>query len=299
MLLGSIKNMILITRPWGFIMPTICVSLSYVLGFYFLKIFNLVFYILTLIGVILLNASVDVMNDYFDFKYKVDTENSNTANYRLHPIIHKILSTKQTLIYAIILALIALVIASYLTLSRLYALPFGLIGLLFVYMYNGPPFLLKYRALGEIEIPITYSFIIFASYYIATGLLSYIVFIDGLPIAFLITSILIANNMRDREKDEESNVKTLAILFPRFTNILYLSLIILSYLILIPLAILRYIPLLAILTMITMPFAINKALFISRKLPKDSDPQTANILTLFGIFYIILILLSGFVNITF
>jgi 1,4-dihydroxy-2-naphthoate octaprenyltransferase len=285
----NIKQMVLVTRPWGLILPVICVSFSFSLAYYIYKIFNIEYFILTLLGIALLNASVDVLNDYFDYKKGLDSENSGTVKYRLHPIVHHVLSPRDTLLYGVILGVTSIAIAIYLTLFRFFAIIFGLIGFFMVYAYNGPPLSLKYKALGEIEVFITYSFIIVASYYISSGFISVIPLFDSLPIASIITAILIANNMRDMEVDKSNKIKTLAIIYPNKINVIYLFLLIfLPYSLVTLLTILGYLPMLDILILFTLPFSIKIANYVYNNLPIDSDPQTSKVLILFGLVYVFL-----------
>ena len=291
----NIYQMILITRPWGFILPIVCVSFSFSLGYYIYRIFNIQFFILTILGTLLFNASVDVLNDYFDYKKGLDSENSGTVKYRLHPIVHGVLTSTNTLLYGLILGMIGMAIAIYLTLFRFYAIIFALIGFFMVYAYNGPPFSCKYKALGEIEVFITYSFLIIASYYITTGHISIISFFDSLPLASIITAILVANNMRDANTDKLNKIKTLATIFPDKIKKIYLFLLIILPYSLIPLLILfGYLPYLDILILLTLPLSTKIGKYVYTNLPIDSDPQTAKVLIIFGLTYVFLTLLSSF-----
>lgn len=291
----NIYQMILITRPWGFILPIVCVSFSFSLGYYIYRIFNIQFFILTLLGTVLFNASVDVLNDYFDYKKGLDSENSGTVKYRLHPIVHGVLTSTNTLLYGLILGMIGIAIAIYLTLFRFYAIIFALIGFFMVYAYNGPPFSCKYNALGEIEVFITYSFLIIASYYITSDHISIISFFDSLPLASIITAILVANNMRDANTDKLNKIKTLATIFPDKIKKIYLFLLIILPYSLIPLLILfGYLPYLDILILLTLPLSTKIGKYVYTNLPIDSDPQTAKVLMIFGLTYVFLTLLSSF-----
>lgn len=291
----NVREMILVTRPWGFILPIVCVSFSSSLTYYIYRIFDIQLFILTLLGTILLNASVDVLNDYFDYKRGLDSESSGTVKYRLHPIVHGVLTPNNTLLYGLILGAIGMAIAIYLTLFRFFAIIFALIGLFMVYAYNGPPFSFKYKALGEIEVFITYSFLIVASSYIMSDHISIIFFFDSLPIASIITAILVANNMRDANTDKLNGIRTLATLFPRKINKIYMFLLIILPYTLIPLLILfGYLPILDIFVLFTLPFSIKIGKYVSANLPIDSDPQTSKVLILFGSTYVFLTLLSSF-----
>ena len=88
--------------------------------------FNLVYGILTLIGIVCIHASVNVLNDYFDFKSGIDTATTPTpfsGGSRVLP--ENLLTPKSVLIGGIILLAIG-----------------SLIGLYFLYIFNFPPLLI-------------------------------------------------------------------------------------------------------------------------------------------------------------
>jgi len=47
----------------------------------------MVAFFITLVGAILVHGATNVLNDYFDTKYNVDTIMAPTTKYRPHPII--------------------------------------------------------------------------------------------------------------------------------------------------------------------------------------------------------------------
>ncbi|BCS93323.1 MAG: 1,4-dihydroxy-2-naphthoate octaprenyltransferase [Metallosphaera javensis (ex Sakai et al. 2022)] len=284
------RNLFVVSRPWSFIMPVICTSFAFSLGYYMTRSFNPLFYILVLLGTVLLNASVNVLNDYFDYVRGIDTR-ENTG-YRVHPIIHGVLSQRDTLILGIALGVVGLGTAIYLTLYRPLALPLGLLGVLLLYMYNGPPFNLKHRALGEILVFVTYDLIVLGGYYISTGTISMAGILDGIPLALPIAGVLMVNNLRDIESDRGKGAKTLAILYPDLSRRLYVAFMTCPYLALASLVAVKLLPISAIISLFTGYFVIRRSLKISRELPPDSPAQTSQIFMLFGALYVISTLLG-------
>ncbi|MCH1771549.1 MULTISPECIES: prenyltransferase [Metallosphaera] len=289
----SSKKIFMVSRPWSFVMPAICTSFGFSLGYYMFRTFNPLFYVAVLLGTVLLNASVNVLNDYFDYVQEIDTR-ENTG-YRLHPIIHGVMSERGTLILGIALGVMGLSLAIYLTLYRPLALPLGLLGVLLLYMYNGPPFNLKHRALGEVLVFITYDLIVLGSYYVSTGMISSVGVLDGAPLALPIAGVLLVNNLRDIESDKRKGGKTLAILFPNFSRRLYLFSMLSPYVIIVILVMARLLPPTGLISVLTSLVVAKRSLKISRELPPDSPAETSQIFMLFGTLYVLSTLIGNWV----
>jgi 1,4-dihydroxy-2-naphthoate octaprenyltransferase len=174
--------------------------------------------VIAVIGSILLHALVNVTNDYFDYYRGVDRPGAGTTMYRPHPIVHGILSPRATLTLGITLGSLGLALAFLLALQgRLLAPLMGVLGFLLAYGYTGPPFNLKYRALGEASVFIAWGPLMsVGGYYVATGSTSFLEpALASIPIGSLVTSVLLANNLRDIKYDSEAGIKTLAIVLGR------------------------------------------------------------------------------------
>lgn len=73
---------------------------------------------------------------------------------------------------------------------------------------------------------------VIGTYYVQSGYISAISWWASLPMGFLITAILVVNNLRDIDTDRKTGKRTLAVRYgQRFTQLQYLFLIILSYLV--------------------------------------------------------------------
>jgi len=286
----GIKEAFISTRPWSFPMTFIVVSLGAIYAYITTKIFDPLLYALTVVGVILLHASVNLLNDYIDYKSNVDTPTSPTAKYRPHPIITGLYSPNDILFFSIIYAIIGFSIGLYLTMvTNIITLYLGILGLILVYAYNGYPFNLKYNALGEIEVFIVWGLLIpLGSYYIQVEELSYNVMLISIPLGVLIAAVLFANNLRDIDYDRGSGIKTLPIILGRDQGLkLYEFLLYIPYIIIFYLVFIRLIPALSLVTLITFPKAKGLVNIFKKKIPEAADPMTANHTLIFGIIYIL------------
>ena len=135
---------------------------------------------------------------------------------------------------------------------------------------------------------------VLGSYYVISGgLLSINPILISIPTALLVVAVLMANNIRDIEYDESVNVRTLQVRIGREKSIkLYIITILLAYITVIIEILLRILPLLTLLVFITLPKALKLIRLFRREIPDAADPLTAQLLILFGITYIISLLIS-------
>ncbi len=286
----GIKEALLSTRPWSFPMTFIVVSVGAVYAYVDRGIFDPVIYLLTAVGVVLLHASVNLLNDYFDYKSEVDTLEAPTVKYRPHPIIAGMYSANAILLFSIIYAVVGLSIGLYLTLiTDITTFYLGLIGLALVYAYTGYPISLKYRALGEVEVFLVWGLLIaLGSYYVQVQELSYKAMLASTPLGLLVTAVLLANNLRDIAFDRKSGIKTLPIIFGKPIGLMiYEFLMYMPYIILVLLTAMNLLPYLTLITLFTAPKAYRLVKSFKEKIPEIADPLTANHVLQFGIVYLV------------
>ncbi len=100
------------------------------------------------------------------------------------------------------------------------------------YLYTGGPFPLAYWALGEVTVFLAMGVgMVIGTFYVHTGEVSLTAVLLSLAIGCVVTAILHANNIRDREVDRAHNKRTLANLLPRtFADREYQALMLLPWL---------------------------------------------------------------------
>ena len=295
----GLKEAFISTRPWSFPMTIIIVSVGSVYAYLERSSFNMMIYLMTLLGVLSLHASVNLLNDYFDYTRNIDTPESPTAKYRPHPILVGFYSPNFILLMSIIYAIIGLSSGIYLTyITNLITLVLGSLGLLLVYMYNGPPFGLKYKALGELEVFIAWGMLMaLGSYYVQTQFLSVNVILVSAPLGLLVSAVLLANNLRDIDFDKNAGIKTLPVLLGLKRGLkLYEILLYMPFIIQVTLISLRIIPLITLLTLVTLIDAYKLVKIFKQKVPEASDPMTANFLIKYGIIYLITLIAGLFIK---
>ena len=127
----DIKQLFIISRPWSFMMTIISVSLGAVLALYMRSQIDILAYILSLLGAVVLHAATNIINDYFDIIYRVDVPGAPTTKYRPHPIYLikegdgiKILFTSSIALYISVLVIILPIIL----MDRIYLILYWIIG---------------------------------------------------------------------------------------------------------------------------------------------------------------------------
>jgi len=184
-----------------------------------------------LVSSTLIQVGTNFANDLFDFKKGADTE-KRTGPLR---VTQAGLVSPQEIERAMWITF-ALAVVAGLYLIYLGGWPILAIGLLSIaagILYTGGPWPLAYHGLGDL-----FSFLFFGviavcgTYLVHTGSVSAFAFVASLPVAMIVTAILVANNLRDIETDRAAGKRTLAVrLGARLTKLEYIALLALAYLI--------------------------------------------------------------------
>ncbi|ALB45853.1 1,4-dihydroxy-2-naphthoate octaprenyltransferase [Clostridium beijerinckii] len=256
MTIEKIKLFIRASRPFSLTASAIPVVLGGILA---LKEpnFNLVYFILSIIAIVFLQASVNLLNDHDDFINKVDTKESHSSS---GVVVEGLLTLKEVYRSGILLLILGCLIGLFLAYNvGIMILILGIVGALCGYFYTGKPLMLKYRGLGA---PLV--FIIFGplmtlgGYYLQMQEFTVQSFLISIPTALLTTAILHANDIRDINHDKKAGIKTLSISIGyKKAQKVYSSLIVLSYISLILMIIFKYIPYLSLICLLTVPAAIK------------------------------------------
>lgn len=172
--------------------------------------FRLLPALLCLAGALLLQIGVNLANDYFDFVKGVDTSE------RLGPVratASGLISLKSMRIGIGVVLVMAIIDGLYLfKMGGVPVLVIGVAALISLLAYSGGPFPLASHALGDLLVFIFFGPVaVCGTYYVQTLDINWKVFISSLPIACMITAILVVNNYRDMETDRKSSKKTLAV----------------------------------------------------------------------------------------
>lgn len=169
---------------------------------------------LAILGSVFFLAGTNFVNDYFDDRKGADgPESLGMAGF----IQRGILSPKQVLIAGLACFALGGVIGIVLCLAVSWELFYiGIASALAGFLYTGWPLHLAYIGLGEITVfffmgPI----IVMGASFVQIEAWTWEAFVASLPIAFLVTAILQANNLRDIEVDRKHGKRTVATVIGR------------------------------------------------------------------------------------
>ena len=257
------KDWLLATRPWSFpasAMPVV-VTLAY-LNWAGYSV-NWLVGIWTLVTVVVFHAAGNTWSDYFDYKKGVDRDDTvggmSMTSGEFQPVEIKRLAW-------CLLAVAVLSGFGILFFTGLPTLYLGLAGCLLTLLYP----MLKYHALGDLDIFLTYSLLpVMGTSYVATGS-----FVDKalwlvLPIGLITVGILHINNARDIEHDRRAGISTFAMLVgKRASAIIYCVEVLLPFAWVIACVVYGSMPLWSLLVLVALKPAIDnsrKALALPRE----------------------------------
>jgi 1,4-dihydroxy-2-naphthoate octaprenyltransferase len=186
-------------------------------------------FVAALLAALLIQIGTNLANDYFDFRKGADTAE------RLGPIriTQSGLVPPETVRTATMLVFgLAALIGVYLTIVG--GLPILIIGLFSIaagVLYTGGPWPLAYHSLGDVTVFLFFGLVaVVGTTYLHTGAFSQQAIIYALPVAALVTAILVVNNLRDIATDRAARKHTLAVrLGARATRVEYIVLLAVAY----------------------------------------------------------------------
>lgn len=202
------------TRPWSYpasAMPVI-VTLAY-LRWMRCEV-DWLAGVWTLVTVVLFHAAANTWSDYFDFKKGVDREDTIGGV----SLTSGAFSPKEIMGLAIFLLALAVVMGlALVAYTGMPSLWLGLAGCALIVLY---PFL-KYNALGDVDIFITFSLLpILGTSFAATGFFYLQLMWLTVPVGLITVGILHINNTRDIEHDRRAGISTFAMLAGRRMSVL-------------------------------------------------------------------------------
>jgi len=172
---------------------------------------QLILFVLMMIASLLIQAATNMFNEYYDYVRGLDNKDSVGIG---GTIVRDGVAPKFVRNLAFIFYLIATLIGVYICIaSSWWIAVIGLVCMAVGYFYTAGPFPIAYTPLGELFSGFFMGpVIIMITYYIQTSSFNWNHFFVSISVGFLIGSINMANNIRDREGDKEHGRRTIAIL---------------------------------------------------------------------------------------
>ena len=213
--------------------------------------------ILTMAGVVALHASVDLLNDYWDFKRGIDTKTKRTSMSGGTGVLPDgLLKPKSVYNAGILFLVIGGLIGGYFVV--LHGVVIGVIltfAIISIYFYSTK---IVNWGLAEIFVAIKGTLIVMGTYYIQNSDLTDISIMSGIVVGSLSSLVLFVTSFPDHDADKEKGRRTLVILLGRknATSIYYIFPIV-SYGVIIGCVIMSMIPVFCLISLVAIPVAIN------------------------------------------
>ncbi len=236
------------------------------------------------LGVVLIHAATNLVSDAADFRRGVDRADTlGGSGVLVEGLLRPGAAFRAGLA---MFALAGLVGVGLLWARGLGVLGFGLAGVVGGYFYGGRSGGYKYYALGD---PLVFllmgPLLVLGAYFVLTGTLTVAALGVSVPVGFLVTAILCANNIRDIPDDQGSNVRTIANLMgPRGARMEYYLLLAGAYVAIGVMVVLRVLPLTCGIVLLSVPAAWSCMRAIRQAQPSALvDVQTAKLHFLFSL----------------
>lgn len=284
-----------------FTASVISVILGVVIAWNITGQFHILNFVLTTIGVILIHAGTNLVNDYFDHKSNLDEANINHTPFSggSRVIQDKEISPKTMLFVGLGAFILAAIIGFYLNAvtNGNVILYIGIAGFFIGYFYTAEPLKLGYTALGElITIIACGPLLVYGSYYVMAQTHTVQPLFASIPIGLLVGLILYINEFQDHDADKKIGKRTIVVIIGKAKAIkLYYVFLIFNYIWVIFGIILGLMPIYTAVILLTLPLCI-KAISVARiNYDKIKELLPANASTI-GLHLVFGILLSlGFV----
>ena len=175
--------------------------------------FDLVAFVLVLLGFVVAHAISNLSNDYFGYRRGHDTPDSPRMRYTIHPLASGSLDTRTLLMGLGILGGIGIGIVGYFAVVRgPLALGFALAGIGLLFLYDASPIPLKSIGLGEVAAFLVWGpLMVGGGFYVISGHLSATAFLVSLPYGLGVMSILVGKHIDQMEFDRSKGNRTLPV----------------------------------------------------------------------------------------
>ena len=248
--------------------------------------FNALYFILALVGLVLLHISVNVLNNYFDYKSGIDAETKKTPfSGGVDVLVNGTISPSKAYGVGLLTLVIGLLIGVYFFYNVGFELlPLVLVGVFSVYFYTTILAMLgigeAFAGLGLGTLPVM------GAYFVQAGAFNLPVLVAAIPSWVLTHNLLLLNEFPDAEADKNAGRRHLVISLGKRKAGIYYSLLMASmYLWIVGAVALGYMPYPALLALLTIPAsktAINGALKDYDKFEELIPAQGANVQTVLG-----------------
>jgi len=265
------------SRAWTLGMPFMCVSVGTFTALYSRGVFSPLKYLLAAVAAMALQAGANMVNDYYDFVSGTDSPDwQSPENFGPGLVIQRgFLKPDAVFMGGIVSFVVGIALGIVLVyLCGWPILLLGLIGVFGSYFYTAAPLSLAYRGLGDAMVfALMGPGYVLGAYYVQTLSFSWSAFLASIPIGFLCSGVLQANNLRDIDNDAAHGKRTMAVIIGRAAAVKELRLSnLFAYLTVLFGVVTGQFPWLALAVAITAPHALEEIRLVS----EGPDPERHN-----------------------
>lgn len=269
--MSAFKTWLMETRPHFLLLTPVCVFTGVAASLYMGYPFNALHLVLAFFGAVFAHISVNVLNDYFDYKSGIDLKTKRTPFSGGSGILPSaLLEPRKVYLFGMgSLVLVALIGIYFFFVYRWAVLPIGLLGIALILLYT--PYITKLTGITELVGPgLGFALMVLGTYVTQTGAYSAIAIVVSGVAGLLIANLLLLNEFPDVEADKSVGRRHLPIVLgtERAAKI-YCSVLALAYVLILGAAIAGVLPLLALLGLATLPLGIKA---MKGVLKSHSDP---------------------------
>ena len=232
----QVRNWGVAVRAYSYPASIVPVLLGSIFAWYEQGSFNWLFFLLAMVAGMLYHTGSNLVNDYYDYKHKVDRDGTFGGSGQL---VRGVMTPRQFAIGSAVTLGAGTLIGLFFLLHFHGQYPFGwpllaigAFGLLGAIFYTATPLSAKYNALGEPLVFLTMGTgMVLGAYFVQAGTLTWNAVWISLPVAFLVAAILQGNDTRDISDDRESKITTASTLLgPTGARVYFTALTVLPYL---------------------------------------------------------------------
>lgn len=265
MRLQVIKSWFRVIRTRFLLASVIAVTNGLAIAVWRYRQFDLLYAILTFVGVICLHASVDLLNDYWDYKRGIDTVFTKRTKFSggTGVLPGKLLKPNSVYSAGVIFLLLGSLVGAYFVITRgitvAIILGFAIVA---IYFYSTT---IVNVGLGEVFVAAKSTMIVLGSFYVQTGVIESSAVYIGVIIGILSASVLFINSFPDYEADRSKGRRSLVILLgkQKASQVLRI-LIIFPYILVIAAIFLGYAKTYSIVCFVSIPFAFKIIKYIQK-----------------------------------
>jgi len=255
----NLKTWFVEIRPHFLLLTPVCVFSGVAVAVYELHSLNVLHFGLAFLGALLAHISVNVLNDYFDYRSGVDLKAKRTPFSGGSGILPAgLLSPRSVYLFGVACLLAVILIGIYFIYKyRLEILPVGILGVVVIYLYT--THITKNTLLCAIAPGLGFGpLMVLGTYFTQTGNYTLAAIMASMVPGFLISNLLLLNQFPDIEADMVASRRHLPIAVGRQNSAkVYAGLISATYLWLISLVAFKVLPLTALLGLITLPLGLK------------------------------------------